>query len=239
MHDILESPKAGRARQCPISRRTLLEGSASVVAAVGGWAGTTLLPGAANAADPAAGGGSPRQQAAFRMRQAAAQAYVDEPLPLLRSNGDEERYADKRASFTKTLPHNDAGEVDAEAFATFVSVLSSGDPNGFETIPRDRNAEVDLNDPQATYAFDLVGLDGAATSLEPPPAFASARMATDLAEVYWRSLTRDVPFREYESHTMTGRASRAASGPIRRGLRRCSCSLSEVPRQSIMATRSQ
>jgi hypothetical protein len=96
-----------------------------------------------------------------------------------------------------------------------------------------------LNDPQATYAFDLVGLDGAATSLEPPPAFASARMATDLAEVYWRSLTRDVPFREYESHTMTGRASRAASGPIRRGLRRCSCSLSEVPRQSIMATRSQ
>ena len=109
---------------------------------------------------PAPGGGSPRQQAAFRMRQAAAQAYLDEPQPLHRSNGDEDRYADKRASFTKTLPHNDAGEVDADAFATFVSVLSSGDPSGFETIPRDRNAEVELNDPQATYAFDLVGLDG-------------------------------------------------------------------------------
>lgn len=91
MHDILESPKADRARQSPISRRTLLGGSASVVAAVGGWAGTTLLPGAANAADPTAGGGSARQQAAFRMRQAAAQAYLDEPQPSHRSNGDEAR----------------------------------------------------------------------------------------------------------------------------------------------------
>ena len=206
MHDILESPKADRARQSPISRRTLLGGSASVVAAVGGWAGTTLLPGAANAADPTAGGGSARQQAAFRMRQAAAQAYLDEPQPSHRSNGDEARYADKRASFAKTLPHNDAGEVDVDAFATFVSVLSGGDPTGFETIPRDQRAEVELNDPQATYSYDLVGLDSAATSLDPPPAFASALMATDMAEVYWRALTRDVPFRDYETDPLVAAA---------------------------------
>jgi hypothetical protein len=137
---------------------------------------------------------------------AAAQTYLDEPQPVHRSNGDEARYADKRASFAKTLPHNDAGEVDAEAFATFVSVLSSGDPDGFETIPRHPNAAVDLNDPQATYAFDLVGLDAAATSLDPPPAFASAQMATDMAEVYWRSLTRDVPFRDYETDPLVAAA---------------------------------
>src|SRR5215813_12464103 len=206
MHDILEPPKADRASQCPVSRRRLLEGSASVVAAVGGLAATTLLPGRANAADPAPGGGSPRQQASFRMRQAAAQAYLDEPQPLHRSNGDEDRYADKRASFTKTLPHNDAGEVDAEAFATFVSVLSSGDPNGFETIPRDRRAEAELNDPQATYAFDLVGLDGAATSLDPAPTFASASMASEMAELYWLSLTRDVPFHQYETDPLVAAA---------------------------------
>ena len=72
--------------------------------------------------------------------------------------------------------------MDAEAFATFVSVLSSGDPNSFEMIPRDRRAEVYLNDPQATYAFDLAGLDSAATSLDPPPAFSSALMASAFAE---------------------------------------------------------
>jgi hypothetical protein len=203
MHDIVEPLKPHHASRHPVSRRALLEGSASagLVAAAAGWGSAALGPGDANAAD-----GSPRQTAAFRMRQAAAQAYLDEPQPSHRSNGDEERYADKRASFAKTLPHNDAGEVDAEAFARFVSVLSSGDPNGFETIPRDPNAAVDLNDPQATYAFDLVGLDTAATSLGPPPAFASAQMATDMAEVYWRSLTRDVPFRDYETHPVVAAA---------------------------------
>jgi hypothetical protein len=168
----------------------------------------------ANAAD-----GSPRQPATFRMRQAAAQAYLDEPQALHRSNGDEERYPDKRACFAKTLPHNDAGEVDAQAFAA-VSVLSSGDPSGFETIPRDPNAETGLNDPQATYAFDLVRLDGAATSLDPPPAFASALMATDMAEVYWRSLTRDVPFRDYETDPLVAAAvadTNAFTAPLTSG----------------------
>jgi len=202
MHPIVEPLKPDRASPHPVSRRALLEGSASVgLVAAAGWSGAALRSGDANAAD-----GSPRQMAAFRMRQAAAQAYLDEPQPLHRSNGDEARYADKRASFAKTLPHNDAGEVDAEAFATFVSVLSSGDPDGFETIPRHPNAAVHLNDPQATYAFDLVGLDAAATSLDPPPAFASAQMATDMAEVYWRSLTRDVPFRDYETDPLVAAA---------------------------------
>ena len=144
--------------------------------------------------------------AAFRIRQAAAQAYLDEPEPAHRPNGDEERYPDKRASFAKTLPHNDAGEVDVEAFAMFVSVLSRADPQGFETLPRDPRAEVDLNDPQAAYAFDLAGLDGAATRLDPPPTFASALMATEMAELYWLSLTRDVPFREYETEPLVAAA---------------------------------
>src|SRR5215468_11306262 len=161
MHDIVEPLKPHHASRHPISRRALLEGSASagLAAAAAGWGSAALRPGDANAADA-----SPRQQAAFRMRMAAAQAYLDEQVPSHRSNGDEARYADKRASFAKTLPHNDAGEVDTEAFARFVSVLSSADPHAFEALPRDPAAEVQLNDPQATYAFDLAGLDGAATS---------------------------------------------------------------------------
>src|SRR5215469_10108767 len=164
MHDIVEPLKPDRATRHPVSRRALLEGSASagLAAAAAGWGSAALRPGDANAADA-----SPRQQAAFRMRQAAAQAYLDEPQPVHRSNGD---------------------------------------ADGFETIPRHPNAAVDLNDPQATYAFDLVGLDAAATSLEPPPAFASAQMATDMAEVYWRSLTRDVPFRDYETDPLVAAA---------------------------------
>jgi hypothetical protein len=208
MHQTVEPPKPDRTSPLLVSRRALLGGSASAgfVAAAAGWASAVLDPGGANAAGRGPDGRSQRQTAAFRIRQAAAHAYLDEPEPLHRSNGDEARYPDKRASFAKTLPHNDAGEVDAEAFAKFVSVLSSGDPNSFETIPRDRHAEVDLNDPQATYAFDLAGLDSAATGLDPPPAFASTLMATEMAEVYWLSLTRDVPFCEYETDPLVAAA---------------------------------
>src|SRR5262249_56541025 len=82
----------------------------------------------------------------------------------------------------------------------------SGDPEGYETTPPHPNPGADLNDPRAPSAFDLAGLDAAATRLDPPPAFASAQMATDMAEVYWRSLTRDVPFRDYETHPLVAAA---------------------------------
>jgi len=184
----------------PVSRRFLLETGASIgfVAATADWATTAPRPEAVNAGGPTSGSASSRQSAVFQIRQAAAQAYLDESPPVHTPNGDETRYEDKRASFSKTLPHNDDGEVDVDAFKVFVSILGNVDANGFETIPRDRIDEVALNDPQATYAFDLVGLDSAATALDPPPTFSSALMASEMAEIYWLSLTRDVPFRHYE-----------------------------------------
>jgi len=192
-------PKPAKAGS-PVSRRALMHAGASAgfITAAVGWGGAAFQPVAANAADQTPADGSPRQLAAFQIRQDAAQAHLNEALPVHKSNGDEGRYVDKRASFSKTLPHNDAGEVDVDAFETFVTVLTSGEASGFETMPRDRAAEVALNDPQATYAFDLVGLDSAATALDPAPAFSSALMASEMAEIYWLSLTRDVPFREYE-----------------------------------------
>jgi hypothetical protein len=225
MHQIIEPLKPDAARPLRVSRRALLERSVSSAlgAAALGGSGAVIGLRTASAADAAAGGGSSRQMATFRIRQAAAQAHLDEQVPSHRSNDDETRYPDKRASFAKTLPHNEAGEVDAEAFATFVSVLSSGDPDGFERIPRDPAAEVQLNDPQATYAFDLAGLDGAATSLEPPPAFASALMAAEMAELYWLSLTRDVSFRQYETDPLVAAAVgdlNAFAEPLTSGARR-------------------
>jgi hypothetical protein len=160
----------------------------------------------ANAAETQPASGPARQTAAYRVREASAEAYLSAQEPAHRSNGDEARYSDKRASFAKTLPHNEFGEVDPDAFGAFVTVLSSGDPTGFETVPRDHQAEAELNDPQATYSFDLVGLDGAATNLDPPPTFASASMATEMAELYWLSLTRDVPFRQYETDPLVAAA---------------------------------
>jgi hypothetical protein len=122
------------------------------------------------------------------------------------TNGDEERYADKRASFAKSLPHTDQGEVEPGAYADWLSILASGDPARFEHVPRDPLAIVKLNNPQATYAFDLVGIDSHATRLLPPPTFASSTIAAEMAELYWQALAVDVPFQSYEANELINAA---------------------------------
>src|SRR5262249_56043232 len=93
-----------------------------------------------------------------------------------------------------------------EAWGVCVWVVCGGVEEGLERTRAHPTPGVVLNDPQAPSAFDRAGLDAAATRLDPPPAFASAQMATDMAEVYWRSLTRDVPFRDYETHPLVAAA---------------------------------
>jgi hypothetical protein len=139
-----------------------------------------------------------RAEQSFEIRCDSARADTRRKNPAPTTNGDEELYADRRANFAKTLPHNELGEVEPSAYADWVSILTRGDPGQFERIPRDPLAVARLNDPQATYAFDLVGIDSHATHLPPPPAFASRAMAVEMAELYWQALTADVPFQKYE-----------------------------------------
>jgi hypothetical protein len=122
------------------------------------------------------------------------------------TTGDEERYADKRASFSKTLPHNERGEVEPEAYRSFVEILTRGQPGRFAEIPRAKAAEVRLNNPQAAYAYELAGIDAHSTAIVAPPPFASPEMATDMAELYWLALTRDIPYREYPESDLISHA---------------------------------
>ena len=140
-----------------------------------------------------------RAQRSFEIRCDAARSAANGRNPIPTTNGDEDRYPDKRASFAKSLPHNELGEVEPRAYSDWLSILASGDSERFEQLPRDPMAVAKLNNPQATYAFDLVGVDSHATRLPPPPAFASASMAVEMAELYWQALTADVPFRDYET----------------------------------------
>src|SRR5262249_24867519 len=104
-----------------VSRRTLIGAGAGIVTTALGCS-SALREGSAKAADPTVGSQSARRLAAFHIRERAAQAHLDEAAPTHKSNGDEVRYPDKRASFSKTLPHNDAGEVDVGAFETFAAI---------------------------------------------------------------------------------------------------------------------
>jgi hypothetical protein len=194
-----------------ISRRKFLKRSSEAgvaLAATGAGLGAMLCEPsdrcAAGEAEVSEAGRRVQQSIEIRCDSARADTRQENPAPT--TNGDEERYADRRANFAKTLPHNELGEVEPSAYADWLSILTRGDPGQFEHIPRDPLAVAKLNDPQAMYAFDLVGVDSHATHLAPPPAFASRAMAIEMAELYWQALTADVPFQSYEASPLIAAA---------------------------------
>jgi hypothetical protein len=87
------------------------------------------------------------------------------------------------------------GVVDPAAYLSFKKALSSGDPADFENIvlggPRT------LNGPQGGLAFYLDCKDSSQFVAPPAPALASEEYATELVELYWASLLRDVAFTDY------------------------------------------
>jgi len=200
------------------SRRAFLGRAAAAVAAgvVGSastGAGTTEIAQAQeletqSAAGPSAG--HKRQRQAYRIRVEAARRELDRPLADHLTNGDEQLYPNKIASYSKGLPHNQLGEVDPAAYASLIRALTTGDPEDFENIvtaSHDPTIFGKLTNPQAGLAFEMVGADSHALVQKPPPAFSSAEEAAEIAENYWMALTRDVPFTEYDADPLVNRAA--------------------------------
>jgi hypothetical protein len=177
-------------RNFPLSRRHLLT-SAALTLPVGGLAHAEQLLGPL----------TPQQRQHFlaRRRRQAARTVLKGTSVTVEINGDEDRYPDRRASFSKTMPHDELGEVNPDAYREWLSILASGDSAQFEQAPRDFEAVERLNNPQAAYSIDLVGIDPAELALPAPPSFASQAMAAEVIELYWLALMRDVSFRAYES----------------------------------------
>lgn len=191
----------------PLSRRAFLGGLGGVTAATvaAGVAGVSPLVWTGSATVQAAEMGPlpppQRRQRAYRVRRQAALYQRTLPWPEHRANGDEDRYPNKIASFSKGLPHNALGEVDVAAYTALLDALSTGQFAAFEAVPL--GGRVKLANPQAAYAFTLEGPDPHQVGMIAPPAFDSAEAASEMAEVYWQALTRDVPFVAYDTNPLT------------------------------------
>jgi hypothetical protein len=141
---------------------------------------------------------SQRREVALQIRQEQAIANRNSaPLTDQETNGDEESLVNKIGSYTKGLRHNAEGEVDLAAYETLIVALNSGDPRDFERIAQGGTRK--QTNPQGGLAYDMQGGDGASFRIAPPPPFSSRAQAADIAENYWMSLLRDVPFSEYAS----------------------------------------
>ena len=184
------------------NRRTFLSflGTAPTLTA---FAGAGLLSSTSAFADTGPLNASQRRHRAFVLRRDAAIFQRDAPPTPSLSNGDEDAYVNRIASYTKGLPHNDLGEVELNAYNAYLQALNSGNWADFEAIPLGGAAK--LSNPQAAYCYALEGADAAALASPPPPAFASAQAAAEMVEDYWQALTRDVPFSQYATDPTIGR----------------------------------
>jgi membrane-associated phospholipid phosphatase len=135
---------------------------------------------------------------AYDMRIASAESFRAMSLPKHQPNGDEELYADKRNSFAKCLPHDDLGRVRPDAYESMTAAINSGRTEDYKKIPM--GGQLKLKNPQAAHSYAMEGLDTHQFLMRPAPTFASAEQAGELVEVYWQSLTRDIPFSEYETN---------------------------------------
>ena len=145
------------------------------------------------------------------------------------TNGDEARYPDRSGTYSKGLAQIGYGLVDPAAFAAFRTALGSADG----TIPGTANFEVPnlvggkrkLNGPLGAFAYTLVGADSQAfgdSVVPPPPALASPEYATELIELYWASLLRDVPYTDYETNAIAAPRPRTHSArALLRGAEGC------------------
>jgi len=188
------------------NRRAFFGRAAAVAAGLAGWTSLrseTGLTAPVSANETAAG--HIRQMTAWQIRTEAAKLERNRPQADHPANGDEARYPNKIASYSKGLPHNSLGEVDLPAFESLVHALDTGDPLDFDRILTSGGAK--LVNPQAGLAFAMQGSDSHAMSMRPAPAFNSAEQAADAGEDYWMALARDIPFSDYSGNALIQRAA--------------------------------
>ena len=192
------------------SRRTFLTSTTGAVAVLAGATGSVVSTNtladdfSPRDRDPSLNG-KKRARVAADIKKSLARQQLSESisLPTQFDNNDEHRYSDQNyyASFHKTLPHNDFGEVDADAFRKLQRAMRVGSQRVFDNIPLSDIAERTLANPQGAFRFEMTGLDSHATRMPAAPTFRGATTAAEMGEVYWQALTRDIPFSEYNNHS--------------------------------------
>jgi hypothetical protein len=202
------------------SRRKFLTNIGRASAAAYGLTAVGLGPlsGSAVAETQAPQAGSSRVKHALALRTAAAEKDSGIPVPPHTTNGDQSRYRDHSASYSKGLLQDDIGVVNPAAWTSFMKALHSGRNSDFEAVIM--GGTHTLNGPQGSYAFDMQTADSdqfgnapwdgdkSGPALVPPFApIASADYGTQLVELYWASLLRDVAFTDYAGNATAAAAA--------------------------------
>ncbi|HLW71033.1 MAG TPA: vanadium-dependent haloperoxidase [Candidatus Binataceae bacterium] len=221
-----EASSPSASKQEGLSRRSFIGrvGMVSVAAGVLGAAGGALAEPADATSSAAASTNlspsisNPRVRESFALRVATATQESQIPVPPHTTNGDEQRYSDKSASYSKGLLQDDIGVVNPAAWLSFKKALNSGKNSDFEAMIIGGTRT--QNGPQGAYAFDLCGSDSAQFGNAPSPGdpaglpvvppfdqISSSAYGTQLIEMYWASMLRDVAFTDYIANSTAAAAA--------------------------------
>jgi hypothetical protein len=154
-----------------------------------------------------------RRTLARKVRDEAAEIAFLRPHSDHLNNGEESEYRNPDnqlnyiANFSKGLPHNELGEVDPKAYRSLLKALTSSNPDDFEKILLGNPTSRKLTNPQAGLAFDLEGSDSHSLAIRPAPRIDSPENSSEMAELYWMALLRDIHFTEYDSNSMVADAA--------------------------------
>jgi len=116
-------------------------------------------------------------------------------------------------NFHKTLPHNDYGEVNVDAYREFMQTclaIEAGMPINFQEVPKGPNNTADaplqsafhaaadtsvakFTSPLAGAASETLGPDPKSLNILPAPSIQSISTTAEMAEIYSMALLRDVP----------------------------------------------
>lgn len=234
----VDGPAAGKLAKSLARRKFLGQAGAAATIAAGAAVASPSVAFAQSSSSSGPGHVSPpagitnnRVLQSFTDRVAAATREALIPVPAHTTNGDEMRYPDRSGSYSKGLLQDGPGRVNMAAFMSLKTALASGRPSDFENIILGGTRL--QNGPQGALAFGMEGTDAVQFGNSPspanqenvvvvpvPPPVASAAYGTELVEMYWASLLRDVAFTDYASNpTAVSAAQELSSMPSYAGPR--------------------
>ncbi|HEY0036818.1 MAG TPA: vanadium-dependent haloperoxidase [Longimicrobium sp.] len=135
-----------------------------------------------------------RRNRARDIRVQAADIAFNRVHPCHVTNCEEQDYP-YVANYSKALQHDGNGDVLPASYQSMLNALATRNPADFEAIQL--GGALRLTNPQAGLAFDLEGRDPQAVALPPAPRIDSAQNSSEMGELYWMALARDVHFNDY------------------------------------------
>jgi membrane-associated phospholipid phosphatase len=140
------------------------------------------------------------------LRAVASDRAYSGTIPLQVSNGEETSYP-YVANYSKGLPHDPDGQVMPQAYRLLLRAVGTGLFDDFERIPLGTPSGRKLVNPQAGLAFDVEGPDSHGLLLPPAPRIDSPQNSSEMAELYWMALARDVKFTDFATDPIVADAA--------------------------------